>query len=88
MIVTFTNSSLQNYTHPDDHTRQTTDTLGSGFKSFTVFTDLHIYFQGQDDATNANVYSSNAVTWGVFPGSEIIQPTVVDPLAFQSWKVT
>ena len=43
--------------------------------------------QGQEDATNANVYSSNAVTWGVFPGSEIIQPTVVDPIAFQFWKV-
>lgn len=37
--------------------------------------------------TNADVYSSNAVTWGVFPGSEILQPTVVDPIAFQSWKV-
>lgn len=41
---------------------------------------------GEEDATNANVYSSNAVTWGVFPGSEIIQPTVVDPIAFQFWK--
>ena len=33
--VTVTNSSFQNYTHPDDHTRQTTDT--PGFKPFTVF---------------------------------------------------
>jgi len=36
--------------------------------------------------TNANVYSSNAVTWGAFPGSEILQPTVVDPVAFHFWK--
>ena len=43
--------------------------------------------QGKEDETNANDYSSNAVTWGVFPGSEIIQPTVVDPIAFQFWKV-
>jgi len=28
------NSSFQNYTHPDDHTIQTTDT--PGFKPFTV----------------------------------------------------
>ncbi len=28
----------------------------------------------------------NAVTWGVFPGKEIIQPTVVDPDAFVVWK--
>ena len=31
--VTVTNSSFQNYTHLDDHTRQTTDT--PGFKTFT-----------------------------------------------------
>ena len=31
--VTVTNSSFLNYTHPDDHTRQTTDT--PGFKPFT-----------------------------------------------------
>ena len=46
-----------------------------------------ILSQGKEDVTNANVYSSNAVTWGVFPGSEILQPTVVDPIAFQFWKV-
>jgi hypothetical protein len=28
-----------------------------------------------------------AVTWGVFPGKEIMQPTVVDPIAFTFWKV-
>ncbi|KAI8590756.1 methylenetetrahydrofolate reductase-domain-containing protein [Geranomyces variabilis] len=27
-----------------------------------------------------------AVTWGVFPGQEIVQPTIVDPVSFQSWK--
>ena len=28
----------------------------------------------------------NAVTWGVFKGKEIIQPTVVDHKAFLTWK--
>jgi len=28
----------------------------------------------------------NAVTWGVFPGREIIQPTVVDTETFRVWK--
>ena len=32
--VTVTNSSFQNYSHPDDHTRQTTDTRG--YKAFTI----------------------------------------------------
>jgi methylenetetrahydrofolate reductase (NADPH) len=29
----------------------------------------------------------NAVTWGVFPGREIVQPTVVDSASFAAWKV-
>eukprot|EP00163_Fabomonas_tropica_P007578 TRINITY_DN1729_c2_g6_i2.p1 TRINITY_DN1729_c2_g6~~TRINITY_DN1729_c2_g6_i2.p1 ORF type:complete len:595 (+),score=196.83 TRINITY_DN1729_c2_g6_i2:46-1830(+) len=29
---------------------------------------------------------TTAVTWGVFPNSEILQPTVVDPNAFRVWK--
>ena len=39
-----------------------------------------------------NTYSSSsargvhAVTWGVFPGREVVQPTVVDPDAFVAWK--
>ena len=32
--VTVTNSSFQNYTHPDDHTARTIDT--PGFKPFTI----------------------------------------------------
>ena len=34
--VIVTNSSFQNYTHPDDHTTRTTDT--PGFKPFTIHT--------------------------------------------------
>lgn len=41
---------------------------------------------GQNDYTNCDLACPIAVTWGVFPGKEIIQPTVVDPIAFQSWK--
>merc|ERR1712228_971028 len=35
---------------------------------------------------NADRYSPIAVTWGVFPGREISQPTVVDPISFNFWK--
>jgi len=28
----------------------------------------------------------NAVTWGVFPGKEILQPTIVDSESFMIWK--
>eukprot|EP01112_Ceratiomyxa_fruticulosa_P001734 TRINITY_DN118_c0_g3_i1.p1 TRINITY_DN118_c0_g3~~TRINITY_DN118_c0_g3_i1.p1 ORF type:complete len:590 (-),score=124.48 TRINITY_DN118_c0_g3_i1:117-1886(-) len=33
-----------------------------------------------------NTKGTNAVTWGVFPGKEIIQPTVVDAESFVVWK--
>ena len=44
-------------------------------------------FQEDEDYTNCDEMNPIAVTWGVFPGREIIQPTVVDPIAFRSWKV-
>jgi methylenetetrahydrofolate reductase (NADPH) len=36
--------------------------------------------------TNTENDEPNAVTWGVFPGKEIIQPTIVEPIAFMAWK--
>ena len=44
--------------------------------------------KGVIDCTNADRYSPIAVTWGVFPGKEIMQPTVVDPISFNFWKVS
>ena len=29
---------------------------------------------------------ANAVTWGVFPGREVLQPTVVEFHSFMAWK--
>ncbi|WIA22217.1 hypothetical protein OEZ85_004547 [Tetradesmus obliquus] len=39
-----------------------------------------------DVRSNMKEESVNAVTWGVFPGREIEQPTVVDPVSFMVWK--
>lgn len=41
---------------------------------------------GRADYTNCDPSQPIAVTWGVFPGKEIIQPTVVDPVSFLTWK--
>jgi methylenetetrahydrofolate reductase (NADPH) len=41
-----------------------------------------------DLRTNTHSEGPNAVTWGVFPGKEIIQPTVVEALSFMAWKVS
>lgn len=36
--------------------------------------------------TNCKRRGVQAVTWGVFPGKEVLQPTVVDEAAFLAWK--
>jgi methylenetetrahydrofolate reductase (NADPH) len=39
-----------------------------------------------DLKTNTNSDGPNAVTWGAFPGKEIIQPTIVEAISFLAWK--
>ncbi|KAI8805676.1 methylenetetrahydrofolate reductase-domain-containing protein [Cladochytrium replicatum] len=39
-----------------------------------------------DLRTNTESDGPNAVTWGVFPGQEIVQPTVVEAISFMAWK--
>jgi len=37
--------------------------------------------------TNAVGDAVNAVTWGVFPGQEIVQSTIIEETSFLAWKV-
>ncbi|KAI0046215.1 methylenetetrahydrofolate reduct [Auriscalpium vulgare] len=39
-----------------------------------------------DLRTNTTSDGPNAVTWGVFPGKEIVQPTIVEAISFMAWK--
>lgn len=40
-----------------------------------------------DDLTsNTKDDSANAVTWGIFPGNEVHQPTIVEKVSFLAWK--
>jgi methylenetetrahydrofolate reductase (NADPH) len=39
-----------------------------------------------DLRTNTHSEGPNAVTWGVFPGKEIVQPTIVEAVSFIAWK--
>ncbi|KAK3818915.1 MAG: methylenetetrahydrofolate reductase-domain-containing protein [Benniella sp.] len=39
-----------------------------------------------DLRTNSQNDGPNAVTWGVFVGKEIVQPTVVEVVSFMAWK--
>ncbi len=38
------------------------------------------------NCTNLKKLCPVAVTWGVFPGKEIKQPTIVDPVSFGAWR--
>lgn len=62
--------------------------------SVSILICVHIWFvlikfyisKGKEDYTNCHKHRPIAVTWGVFPGREILQPTVVDPVSFKVWK--
>ena len=46
----------------------------------------HAVDQLGNSYSNAKTDSASAVTWGVWPNKEIIQPTIVDPTSFLVWK--
>ncbi|KAI1481900.1 methylenetetrahydrofolate reduct [Daldinia eschscholtzii] len=50
--------------------------------------DLSYYAVTQSGKLSTNTPSEgpNAVTWGVFPGKEIVQPTIVESTSFLAWK--
>lgn len=54
-------------------------------KSLTHITYMAVN-KGGDWISNVAQTAVNAVTWGVFPAKEVIQPTVVDPASFMIWK--
>lgn len=54
-------------------------------KAFPSLTYMAVNKEGMW-TSNVNKKDVNAVTWGVFPAKEIIQPTVVDPASFLVWK--
>lgn len=49
--------------------------------------DLTFYATNKSGDYQSNTGDSpNAVTWGIFPGREIIQPTIVETISFLAWK--
>ena len=36
--------------------------------------------------TNTRDEGPNAVTWGIFPNREVVQPTIVETVSFLAWK--
>jgi len=70
-----------------NYVAQLLDTLSSARGGDGSVTYLATDSKGTEVRTNAPKPDAvNAVTWGVFPGSEVLQPTVVDPASFAVWK--
>ncbi|XP_047228612.1 methylenetetrahydrofolate reductase isoform X2 [Girardinichthys multiradiatus] len=55
-------------------------------KKYEPRVNYHIVNVHGRNMTNAHEMQPNAVTWGIFAGREIVQPTVVDPVSFMYWK--
>ncbi|CCH41408.1 methylenetetrahydrofolate reductase (NADPH) [Wickerhamomyces ciferrii] len=53
--------------------------------NFNYLTYFAIDFN-DDLITNSKDDSANAVTWGIFPGQEVLQPTIVEKVSFLAWK--
>ncbi|XP_058184196.1 methylenetetrahydrofolate reductase (NADH) 2-like [Rhododendron vialii] len=62
------------------------NTLVEKCKSFPFLTYMAVNKEGSWISNVRSQSDVNAVTWGVFPAKEIIQPTVVDPTSFMVWK--
>jgi methylenetetrahydrofolate reductase (NADPH) len=66
-------------------TKQKLDQLVEKSKAFPSLTFIAVNKDGES-FSNIPANAVNAATWGVFPGKEIIQPTVVDAASFMVWK--
>ncbi|KAF6345135.1 methylenetetrahydrofolate reductase [Rhinolophus ferrumequinum] len=77
----FQKAYLEFFTSP-----KTVKALLQVLKKYEFRVNYHIVDVKGENITNAPELQPNAVTWGIFPGREIIQPTVVDPVSFMFWK--
>lgn len=61
------------------------NTLWNNLKNFPSLS-MHAINKKGDSKNSSGMPTSTAVTWGVFPNSQIKQPTVVDTESFIVWK--
>lgn len=55
-------------------------------KNNEFLTYFAIDSQGDLLSNHPDNSKANAVTWGIFPGREILQPTIVEKISFLAWK--
>ncbi|KNC82214.1 methylenetetrahydrofolate reductase (NADPH) [Sphaeroforma arctica JP610] len=68
-------------------TKDIVDKLFEAVKTMPSFTLYAASKKSKSIMTNAKrPDTATAVTWGVFPETEVLQPTIVDPASFMAWK--
>ncbi|QLG71287.1 hypothetical protein HG535_0B03260 [Zygotorulaspora mrakii] len=60
--------------------------LQDSLKDNTMLTYFAVDYEGNLTTNHPDDYKANAVTWGIFPGREVLQPTVVEKISFLAWK--
>ncbi|CAL9732879.1 hypothetical protein MOUN0_O08284 [Monosporozyma unispora] len=61
-----------------------------GLESTLANNEMMTYFavdvDGNLNSNHPDGSRANAVTWGIFPGREVVQPTIVEKVSFLAWK--
>ncbi|AEO62688.1 uncharacterized protein THITE_2107143 [Thermothielavioides terrestris NRRL 8126] len=63
-----------------------TNAAGDYVSSDTAFPRAPAAARGGAAAGEQQEASTNAVTWGVFPGKEIVTPTIIEEVSFRAWS--
>lgn len=51
-----------------------------------MLTYFAVDYEGNLTTNHRDGSRANAVTWGIFPGREVLQPTIVEKVSFLAWK--
>lgn len=60
--------------------------LESALKGNDMMTYFAVDHDGNLNSNHPDGSRANAVTWGIFPGREVVQPTIVEKVSFLAWK--
>mmetsp|Transcript_8247 Transcript_8247/g.24787 ORF Transcript_8247/g.24787 Transcript_8247/m.24787 type:complete len:617 (-) Transcript_8247:127-1977(-) len=66
--------------------RESVNSISKACKLFPTVSMAALSRKDDHIVSNVPYVALNAVTWGVFPNSEVVQPSVLDPVSFKAWR--
>lgn len=66
--------------------RERLNKLTQALEGNEIMTYFAIDVQDNLSTNHPDGSKANAVTWGIFPGREVLQPTIVEKVSFLAWK--